>query len=139
MHLAVRSVVFLALISGFISGCSNRAVSTSNSGIEPPHEGVLVPLPDGKSWVEIVKKEGPAPITSEVSFYFYRNGTYEPCEQPPEAGVLELDGKRKVTLTLEDDALVTPSGPVLFAKREVRGELMFELDGQEMKVMLGSR
>ncbi len=136
---AFRSIVIFALISGFVAGCGSGGVSTKNAGIEPPHDGLLVPLPDGKSWVEIVKKEGSAPITSEVAFYFYRNGNYDPFENPPESGVLEIDSKRKVNLQLEEDALVTPSGAVLFANRPVEGALLVELEGREMKIMLGLR
>lgn len=136
--------VFLILMSGFwcmgmFTGCGGTATAPVDPGTEPPHEGTLVPLPDGKSWIEFVKKESATPNDSELYVYFYQDDKYTHHDQMPESAILAIDNKRQVTLKVIDDALVTPPGPVLFGKNEVRGELIFELDGSKMNVPLGLR
>jgi hypothetical protein len=136
--------VFLILLSGFwcmgmFTGCGGRMSAPVDPGTEPPHEGTLVPLPDGKSWIEFVKKDGGTPNNSELYVYFYGDDKYTPHDQMPESAILAIDNKRQVTLKVIDDALVTPPGPVLFGNNDVRGELSFELDGSTMKVPLGLR
>lgn len=79
-------------------------------------------------------------MDGEVAFYFYQDAkTYTPFDSPPEKGTLILDSKRSVELHLDDDALVTPSGPVLFVNRDVEGLLRVELDGNTLNVVLGGR
>lgn len=120
-------------------GCGNQSLSTADPGVEPPHEGTLFPLPAGKGFIEIVKKNGTSPISSEVSFYLYRDGSYTPYDSMPDSAVLLLDSNHSVKLKLVEDALVTPEGPVLFAKRDVEGLLRFELEGDSIQVVLGGR
>ena len=142
MKLILRTVLILLCgfcCGGLLIGCGGTASAPVDTGTEPPHEGTLVPLPDGKSWIEFVKKTGVAPITSELTVYFYRDGKYTPHDQMPDSAILAIDNKRKVTLKADDDALVTPPGPILFGDNDVRGELSFELEGLEMKIPLGFR
>jgi len=132
----VAIVLFLTLNT---FGCGGQSISTKNPGQEPPHEGMLVPMPAGKGYVEVVKKTGTAPISSEVTFYLYRDGKYTPFDSTPESPVLVLDSKKSVKLKVVDDAMVTPEGPVLFGKRDVEGFLRFELDGESIQVVIGGR
>lgn len=120
-------------------GCGSQSISTKNPGQEPPHEGMLIPMPAGKGFVEVVKKTGTAPISAELTFYLYRDGNYTPFDSAPESPVLVLDSKNSVKLKVVDDALVTPEGPVLFGKRDVEGLLRFELEGDSIQVVLGGR
>ena len=134
----VQRVCALCLV-GLVVGCGGSgSLSTANSGPLPPHEGTLVQFPDGRGLVEVVKKSGKAPITAEVSFYFYQNA-YKPFENGPEAGFLVIDQKRRVSLQADGDALVTPTGPVLFANKDVDGVLSIELDGEPIQIPLGLR
>src|SRR6516162_7529208 len=98
---------------GLVVGCG-RGISTADPGPEPPHGGTLVVLPDGSGVVEVVKKKGDSPITSEVAFYFFKDASYTPFDPAPESGVLVIDAKWKVSLEADGDALITPTGPVLF-------------------------
>lgn len=125
----------LALLVG--GGCSD-APSTANPGEPPPHGGRLVFFRDGTGLIEVVKKEGTDPMTAEVSFYFFKEA-YTPYEPTPESGVLVIDGTRKVSLQADGDALVTPTGPVLFADQDVDGVLSVELDGETRQIPLGLR
>jgi len=133
--LRVSRFWFMALVVG--CGC-NRSLSTADPGDPPPHGGRIVRFADGSGFIEVVKKEGPAPITAEVSFYFFKNA-YTPYEPEPGSGVLMIDEKRRVPLRAEGDALVTPTGPVLFADQEVDGVLSIELGGKSRQVPLGMR
>jgi hypothetical protein len=99
---------------------------------------MLVSFPDGTGLVEIVRKSGPEPINSEVSFYFFTDA-WTPYEPAPTAGVLVMGDGRKVSLHGDGEALVTPPGPVLFADGEVDGVLRVELDGETMQIPLGVR
>jgi hypothetical protein len=113
-------------------------------GEPPPHDGSLVLLRDDRGVVEIVKKSGASPISAEVSFYFYKhpkeNGgePYAPWDSMPEAGVLIM-GQKKVNLEVKDDALVTPSGALLFANKEVDGQLSIKVNGDELIIPLEVR
>lgn len=119
-------------------GCGSESLSTADSGTPPPHEGELVPIVNSKGLIEVVKKTGKAPIESEVSFYFYQDQKYTPFDALPEKGTFEFNN-RKVELTANDDALVTPKGPVLFANRDVEGVLTVELDGEAKRIPIGLR
>jgi hypothetical protein len=127
----------LGLVFGCI-GCGG-GVSTANPGPTPPHGGRLVRLPDGAGLIEVVKKKGTAPLTGEVSFYIYKDA-YTPCDSAPETGLLVIDDQRKVSLQADGDALVTPTGPLLFGdEEEVDGVLCIELDGEARQIRLGIR
>ncbi len=133
--LRICIVWIMAAVAGF--GCS-RAPSTDNPGEPPPHGGRLVFFADGTAFIEVVKKEGTAPITAEVSFYFFKDA-YTPYEPAPKSGVLIIDGNREVPLDTDGDALATPTGPVLFADQDVDGVLSVELDGETRQFPLGMR
>src|SRR5262249_49631194 len=145
-QLGVESMIKLAragsfLLWGILIGCGGGAPSTSNPGPPPPHGGNLIALPGEKGYVEIVKKpagSGKAPLTAEVSFYFLKSDGTTPVSPAPAAGKLQV-GNKDVALQAEGDALVTPSGPPLFAKGDVDGLLSVELDGKAMKIPLGIR
>jgi len=98
-------------------------------------------LPGGKVYVEVVKKAvatSKEPISGEASFFFLtdKNDPYSPA---PSSGSLTV-GKKKVTLKSEGDALVTPTGPPLFARGgDVDGTLSVELDGKPINIPLGVR
>jgi hypothetical protein len=100
----------------------------------------LLALPGGKGQVEVVRKEGAsgsAPVTAEVSFYFFKDaGT--PYTPAPSAGTLTV-GKKTVALKPEGDALVTPIAPPLFPKGQLDGDLTIELDGKPTTIPLGVR
>lgn len=131
--------VFGLCFLGMFVGCGgSSALSTANSGKLAPHGGTLFPLPDGQGRVEIVKKEGTAPITAEVSIYFYKQDS-TPFNPAPTTGTLVLDDKRKVTLQADGDAMVTPAGPVLFGDRDVEGRLLIELEGRLVRIPIGMR
>ena len=133
-----RWLVYCSL--GFAVGCGGDALSTSDSGTPPPHSGMLIPVPGGKCFIEVVKKDGQAPITSEVSFYLYRDRYYTPYDPVPESGELLVGGKQKIPLKPDEEGcLVTPSGPVLFAKKEVEGLLSLEIDGENCQIPVGIR
>jgi hypothetical protein len=127
---------------GLAMGCAGGAPSTSDPGTPPPHQGNLVRLLGGKGFVEIVQKKAASPtepITGEVSFYFLKGDGQTPIAPAPTAGTLEV-GQKKVALKPQGDALVTPSGPPLFAKTGgVDGTLKVELDGQPLAIPLGVR
>ena len=118
-------------------GCG-RKISTADPGEPPPHGGKLIFFPDGTALIEVVKKEGPPPITAEVSFYFFKDG-YVPYEPAPQAGVLIISEKLKVPLQAQGEALVTPSGSALFEGNDVDGVLSVELDGETRQIPLGLR
>jgi hypothetical protein len=129
-------LITLGLIFGCV-GCGGR-VSTANPGPPPPHGGRLILLPDGTGLIEVVKKKGTAPMTGEVSFYFFKDA-YTPYEPAPESGILVIDDQRKVPLQADGDALVTSTGPVLFGDDDVDGVLSVELDGEPRQIPLGIR
>jgi hypothetical protein len=122
-------------------GCGEGALSTSNPGTPPPHGGELLALSDGRGFVEVVKKEaspGAGATTSELAFYFYKT-PYTPFSPAPSSASLMLD-RKKVDLVPQGDALVTPPGPLLFAKgRDVEGVLSVDLAGNAVKIPLGVR
>jgi hypothetical protein len=129
------------LLLGILIGGGGGAPSTSNPGPPPPHGGNLIALPGEQGYVEIVKKpagSGKAPLAAEVSFYFLKSDGTTPALPGPAAGKLHV-GHKEVALQAEGDALVTPSGPPLFAKGDVDGLLSVELDGKAMKIPLGIR
>ena len=127
-------------LAGSVVGCHGDTLSTTDLGTAPPHAGSLITLPGGRGFIEVVKKEGQAPITSEVAFYFYRDSVYTPLDSIPETGELVMDGKRKVSLISDGEgALVTPTGPVLFGKRDVEGMLIVEVDGETRQIPIGIR
>ncbi len=122
-------------------GCGSGPPSRSNPGEPPPHGGVSIKLPGSGGLVEIVKKESSAAsqsITSEVSFYFFKDA-YTPYSPTPSAGTLTLASGKKVALKPEGDALVTPPGPALFKKGDVDGTLIVQLDGVNKTIPLGVR
>jgi hypothetical protein len=122
-------------------GCGSGPPSTSNPGDPPPHGGVSISMPGGTGLVEIVKKDSSASkqsITSEVSFYFFKNG-YTPYSPNPSGGTLTLASGKKVELKPEGDALVTPPGPALFKQGDVDGTLTVQLDGVNKTIPLGVR
>lgn len=105
-----------------------------------PHGGSLVKLHSGQGYVEVVKKavaSGKEPTSGEATFYFFKDMTV-PYSPAPSSGTLTV-GKKKVTLKSEGDALVTPSGPPLFAKGDVDGVLSVELYGKSINIPLGIR
>ncbi len=137
MSAGLRVSGFLWL--GLMVGCGREiAFSTADPGEPPPHGGKLIVIPGHACLIEIVKKEGVDPITAEVSFYFYDEG-YTPFEPAPRSGVLVIDGQREVPLQVDGDALVTPTGPVLFRDQDVDGVLRVELDGEARQIPLGIR
>jgi hypothetical protein len=127
---------------GLVTGCGGGPPSTSDPGTPPPHQGNLVRILGGKGLVEIVQKKAVSatePMTGEVSFYFLKDDGQTPIAPAPAAGTLEV-GQKKVALKPQGDALVTPSGPPLFAKTDgVDGVLKVELDGQSLAIPLGVR
>ena len=123
-----------------VTGCDGNSFSMSSANVAPPHGGTLVFFKDGKRTccVEVVKKEGTAPITAELSFHFYQ-GVDVPYEPAPEDGEFWIDSTQKVTLESGGDALVTSTGPVLFADKEVEGVVRVKLNGQEKRIRIGGR
>jgi len=88
----------------------------------------------------VVKKEvasSKEPTSGEATFYFFKDMTdsYSPA---PSSGTLTVS-KKKVTLKSEGDALVTPTGPPLFAKGGLDGTLSVELDGKPINIPLDIR
>ena len=57
----------------------------------------------------------------------------------PESGYLTIGKNQKIDLVLDDDALVTPSGPALFAKKEIDGQLSINIDGETLVIPLEVR
>ncbi len=137
MSIALRLCSLCTVVLVVACGCSRR-VSTVDPGDPPPHGGTLLVLPDRSGMVEIVKKTGTAPIAAEVAFYFFSEG-YAPCDPAPQSGYLLMDDQRKVQLVADGDALVTPTGPLLFEDRDVDGVLCVELDGETRHIPLGVR
>lgn len=137
----IARVGFLLLL-GLATGCGGGAPSTADAGTPPPHQGQLVRLPGSKQFVEVVQKKATsptAPMTAEVSFYFLQEDGTTPVSPAPSAGSLEV-GKKKIALKSEGEALVTPSGPPLFARSGgVDGILSVDLDGKTVNVPLGVR
>jgi hypothetical protein len=112
------------LFLGLTAGCGGGMPDLSNSGEPPPHGGTLKSLPGGTELVEIVKKDTPASqksVTSEVSFYFFKNA-YTPLSRNPSSGMLTLVNKKKVELKAEGD-----------------GTLTVQLDGKTRTIPLGDR
>jgi len=131
-----RAACFLLAM---LTGCGQGSL-TSNPGTPPPHGGNLVKLRGGQGYVEVVKKavaSSKEPTTGEARFYFLKDMTV-PYSPAPSSGTLTV-GKKKVTLKSEGDALVTPTGPPLFAKGDVDGTLSVELDGKPINIPLGIR
>ncbi len=129
---------FGVVILGIAIGCGSDG-RIGNAGPPPPHGGSLLPILKGKSFVEIVKKDGKSPMSSEVAFYFYKNAAYAPYTPEPDSGTLTVGKNKKITLKADGGGLVTPEGPVLFANRDVEGVLMVELGGEDAKIELGVR
>lgn len=126
----------LVLMSLF-TGCGGGSL-TSNAGTPAPHGGSIINLPGGKGYVEVVKKDvgaSKASVTSEVAFYFLKDMS-TPYSPAPSSGTLTI-GKKKVTLSAEGEAMVTPNGPPLFPKGDPDGTLSVELDGKTVNVPLG--
>jgi hypothetical protein len=127
------------LLATLLTGCGQGSL-TSNPGTPPPHGGNLVKLPGGQGYLEVVKKavaSSKEPTSGEATFYFLKDMT-NPYSPAPSSGTLTV-GKKKVTLKSEGDALVTPTGPPLFAKGDVDGTLSVELDGKPINIPLGVR
>jgi hypothetical protein len=99
---------------------------------------MVIFFPDGSGCVEVVKKEGTYPISAELSFYFFTEG-YVPYEPVPTSGLLVINKEQRIFLQAEGDALVTPTGPVLFGDQEIDGVLSVELDGEARQIPLGIR
>ena len=127
---------------GLLAGCGGGGgPSSSDPGTAAPHNGKLITLPDGDGFVEVVKKTSTTPNTptdAEVSFYFFRTGS-TPYTPAPTSGTLALPSEKKIMLKAEGGALVTPPGPVLFAKSDVDGALIVELNGKTKTIALGIR
>jgi hypothetical protein len=126
-------------LAAMLTGCGQGSL-TSNPGIPPRHGGNLVKLPGGQGYVEVVKKavaSSKEPTSGEATFYFFKDMT-DPYSPAPSSGTLTV-GKKKVTLRSEGDALVTPTGPPLFAKGGLDGTLSVELDGKPINIPLGIR
>ncbi len=123
-----------------ISGCGGGPTTLPET-TPPPHQGNVFSIPNHTEKVEVVQKPAAsknAPMTGEVSFYFL-NKDGKTTIAPPTSGTLEL-GKKKVELRTEGEALVTPSGPALFAGTGgVDGVLKVELDGKPATIPLGVR
>ena len=128
------------LLLGLIFGCGDRPGDTSATGPPPPHNGLMLPLPDNAGFVEVVKKDAASPTTAEdeASFYFYKDGT-TPFSPSPTAGSLTVGEGKKIDLVAKGDALVTPPGPALFGKDEVNGLLTTDLGGKPVSVRIGAR
>jgi hypothetical protein len=136
---ACRLLYPLVLLSAGM-GCSGSSPMDSVSA-PPPHGGSLLPLPGGKGYVEIVKKDAGSnsqDLTGEVAFYFLKDGT-APMSPAPTSGTLTV-GKKVVTLKSDGDGLVTPIGPRILPKGStLDGVLSFELGGKTLSVPLGIR
>ena len=127
------------LLAALLTGCGQGSL-TSDPGTPPPHGGKLVKLPGGQGYVEVVKKavtSSKESTSGEAAFYFLKDMT-DPYSPAPSSGTLTV-GKKKVTLKSEGDALVTPTGPPLFAKSDVDGILSVDLDGKPISIPLGVR
>jgi hypothetical protein len=133
-YLGLSCLVLLGL-----GGCGGGPL-TSEPEMPPPHGGTPIKLPGGQGFVEVVKKPAAsktAPVTGEVTFYFYKDAT-TPYSPAPSSGTLTT-GKKTVNLAAQGDGLTTPAGPPLFSKGEPDGVLAVELDGKSVKIPLGVR
>lgn len=128
------------LILAGCTGCGGGLPDTSNAGTPPPHQGTLLRMPGGAGFIEIVQQKAASPkstMTGEVTFYFLREDG-KPLTPAPTGGTLTV-GKKKVALKAEGDGLTTPSGPALYPKGGIDGELSVELDGKPRVIPLGVR
>ncbi|MHB1560043.1 MAG: hypothetical protein ACYC61_21535 [Isosphaeraceae bacterium] len=141
MSCRVRLTAWL-LLAGLSSGCGSGGARTlPDAGPPPPHQGELVRIPGGKQFVEVVQKKvsGSSPVSGEASFYFLGADGKTPISPAPTSGTLEV-GRKTIALKPEGEALVTPSGPPLFARTGgVDGLLKVELDGKPVTIRLGVR
>jgi hypothetical protein len=145
VEMLVASRIACLCILPLTIGCGG-GLRELDPGDPPPHGGEMILLRDDKGAVEVVKKTvTEQPVTAEVSFYFYKdpkeNGgkPYGPWDSVPESGVLLVGKNQKVNLVVADDALVTPTGPALFAKKEIGGELSITIDGETILIPLEVR
>lgn len=138
MRLSLSAVGFLFALS--ITGCGSSSGLTTNPGPPPPHGGEIVYMNGDQGIVEVVKKNVSSPkesVDAEVSFYFYKDA-FTPITPPPTSGSLIVT-KKKIALKPSGDALVTPSGPALFARSDLDGSLTVEIDGKPVAIRLGVR
>lgn len=139
-----RRIAFACLTLQMI-GCGG-GLRELDPGDPAPHGGEMILMRDDRGVIEVVKKNvTEQPVTAELSFYFYKdpkeNGgkPYGPWDSVPESGVLLIGKNQKIDLVVSDDALVTPTGPALFAKKEIGGELSIKIDGETMLIPLEVR
>jgi hypothetical protein len=98
-------------------------------------------MPGNAGLLEVVKKDttsSTATVTSELSFYFFKDA-YTPYSPSPTSGTLTLGNGKKVQLKSEGESLVTPPGLPLFAKGDLDGSLTVELAGSSKTIPLGVR
>jgi len=109
-------------------------------GAGPPHDGLIVELPDGGGFVEVVQKKptsSKGPLDKELSFYFLKDMT-TPLAPSPSSGTLTI-GKKSVELRADGEALVTPPGPPLFYQGDLGGILKVDIAGTSKDVPLRVR
>jgi len=71
---------------------SGGGSSISHPGTPPPHGGVLLEMPDGKGYIEVVKKpvgDKETSVVSEVTFYLLRDMS-TPFSPAPTTGTLTV-------------------------------------------------
>ena len=137
----ISCVCFLGLLVGCRGGLREL-----DPGDPAPHGGEMILLRDDRGVIEVVQKKVTAqPVTAEISFYFYKDSKdnggkpYAPWDSMPESGFLMIGKNQKIDLIVDDDALVTPSGPALFAKKEIDGQLSIVIDGETLVIPLEVR
>ncbi len=139
--MSMKARLACLILAGLLPGCGSGGARTLPDVAPPPHQGELVRVPGGKQFVEVVQKKvsGSASVSGEVSFYFLADDGKTAISPGPSAGKLEL-GRKTIVLKPEGEALVTPSGPPLFARTGgVDGRLKVELDGKPVTIPLGVR
>ena len=137
----ISCVCFLGLLVGCRGGLREL-----DPGDPAPHGGEMILLRDDRGVIEVVQKKVTAqPVTAEISFYFYKDSKdnggkpYAPWDSMPESGFLMIGKNQKIDLIVDDDALVTPSGPALFAKKEIEGQLSIVIAGETLVIPLEVR
>jgi hypothetical protein len=143
MRISTRISVVCLL--GLLIGCGG-GLRELDPGDPAPHGGEMILLRDDRGVMEVVqKKVTEQPVKGEISFYFYKdpkdNGgkPFAPWDSMPESGFLMVGKNQKVDLIVDDDALITPSGPALFAKKEIDGQLSINIDGETLVIPLEVR
>jgi len=136
-----KSRLPIALIAAALAGCEPAG---PRGVLSAPHGGTLIDLPEGKGFVEVLRRDAPGkPGGSRVVLVFL-DAVRRPMVAPPASATLKLrtDAGKSIDLKPTDPA--DPDGPAALASPplpagEIEGQVTATVDGKPAVLTINVR